>query len=111
MSGLYVQIVKMVVYGLWLLYIPTAIAHMRLRRVAPDVERPFKTPFYPYVPILFLLAALFVTYVSWFDPAGGLSADWPYIAAASVIMLLAVPFYFLQRNRKMDIHDPGTQMA
>jgi len=99
MSGAYFQITKMVVYGLWLFYIPTAIAHMRLRRIAKDVERPFRTPFFPVLPILFLLASVFVTYISWFDPQGGLSNDWPYIAAATGIMALGVPFYFLQRKR------------
>jgi basic amino acid/polyamine antiporter, APA family len=98
MSGVYVQIVKMVVYGLWVFYIPTAIAHMRLRRLRPDLERPFKTPLFPVVPIVFLLASFFVVYVSWFSPDGGLSADWPYIAAATGITLLGIPFYFLQRR-------------
>jgi basic amino acid/polyamine antiporter, APA family len=109
MSGVYVQIVKMVVYGIWLFYIPTAIAHMRLRRTHAHVERPFRTPLYPLVPILFLLASLFVVYVSWFDPEGGLNADAPYMAVATGIMLLGLPFYFLQRKRRTDV--PGDDQA
>jgi APA family basic amino acid/polyamine antiporter len=100
MSGAYFQITKMVVYGLWLLYIPTAIAHMRLRRLARDVERPFKTPLFPLIPILFLLASVFVVYISWFDPANPtqLNGDWLYIAVATVIMVAGIPFYFMQRR-------------
>lgn len=100
MSGAYFQITKMVVYGLWLLYIPTAIAHMRLRRTRPDLERPFRTPLFPAIPILFLLAAVFVVYISWFDPAHPtrLNGDWVYIAAASVIILAGIPAYLVQRR-------------
>lgn len=109
MSGAFFQITKMVVYGLWLLYIPTAIAHMRLRRIRPDLERPFRTPLYPVLPILFLLASLFVVYISWFDPAhpSQLNADWIYIAAATLIMVIGIPFYFLQR-RNPAAHDEVT---
>lgn len=114
MSGVYVQIVKMVVYGIWLFYVPTAIAHMRLRRTHKDVERPFRTPWFPVVPILFLLSALFVVYVSWFDPNGGLNADAPYIAIATAIALLGFPFYLVQRKRREsvaqgDLPPPGTE--
>lgn len=109
MSGAYFQITKMVVYGLWLLYIPTAIAHMRLRKVRPDLERPFKTPLYPVLPIVFLLASVFVVYISWFDPKhpAQLNEDWVYTAAASLIMLIGIPFYFLQR-RNPAAHDEVT---
>lgn len=100
MSGAYFQIVKMVVYGLWLLYIPTAIAHMRLRRVRSDLERPFRTPLFPVLPIVFILASVFVVYISWFDPAAptSLNKDWIYTAAATLVILIGIPFYFLQRR-------------
>ena len=109
MSGAYFQITKMVVYGLWLLYIPTALAHMRLRRTRPDLERPFKTPLYPVLPILFLLASVFVVYISWFDPAhpSQLNPDWIYIAAATAIMLIGIPFYYIQK-RNPPAHDEVT---
>lgn len=109
MSGAYFQITKMVVYGLWLLYLPTGIAHMRLRKKRPDLERPFKTPLYPFIPIVFLLASLFIVYISWFDPAHPtrLNPDWIYIAAATLIMLIGIPFYFLQR-RNPAAHDEVT---
>ncbi len=61
MTGSYAQLVIMVVFGIWLFYIPTALAHMRMRRTKANVERPYKTPLYPFVPMLFLVAAAFVT--------------------------------------------------
>jgi basic amino acid/polyamine antiporter, APA family len=109
MSGAYFQITKMVVYGLWLFYIPTAIAHMRLRWKRPELERPFKTPLFPVLPILFLVASVFVVYISWFDPANpaALNKDWLYIAIATVVMAVGVPFYYLQR-RNPAAHDEVT---
>jgi amino acid transporter len=108
MSGAYFQITKMVVYGLWLLYIPTAIAHMRLRSKRPDIERPFRTPLYPVLPIVFLVASVFIVYIMWFDPAhpAQLNKDWLYTAAATVVMLLAIPFYYMQRRNKPEM-DPA----
>jgi APA family basic amino acid/polyamine antiporter len=107
MSGVYVQIVKMVVYGLWLFYIPTAIAHLRLRRTHREVERPFRTPLFPIVPILFMLAAAFVVYVSWFKPEGGLGGDAPYMAVATGIILAGLPFYLVQRKRRTTVAPDG----
>ncbi len=102
MSGVYVQIVKMVVFGIWLFYIPTAVSHMWLRRKAKDVERPFRTPLFPVVPILFLLAALFVVYVNFAEPANRTPA-----LAATGIIALGIPFYFLQRRNPL-AHDEVT---
>jgi APA family basic amino acid/polyamine antiporter len=102
MSGVYVQIVEMVVFGIWTFYIPTAIAHMVMRRTMGDVERPFKTPLFPLVPILFLLAALFVVYVNFANHDTRTPA---FIAC--IIIALGVPFYFLQRKGR-PVAAPGT---
>ncbi|MCA1811820.1 MAG: amino acid permease [Halobacteriales archaeon] len=92
MTGLYVQLVTMVVFGIWLFYVPTSIAHLRMRRTHAAAERPFRTPLYPLVPILFLLAALFVvaTILS--------GAEWAYGLIALGAILAGIPFYLAQRR-------------
>lgn len=100
MSGAYEQIVVMAVFGLWLFYIPTGIAHMRLRKTQPDLPRPYKTPWYPLVPILFMLAAVYIVVFSLLHPDSRIQS-----ILALVLMALGIPFYFSQKNNKADADD------
>jgi APA family basic amino acid/polyamine antiporter len=59
LTGTYAQLVIVVVFSLWLFYIPTALAYFRLHK-DPNVEKPFITPLYPIVPLVFLGAAVFI---------------------------------------------------
>lgn len=56
----YTALVAGVVFCLWLSYIPTIIGYFRLRFQRPDLPRPYRTTFYPVVPIVFFAAALLV---------------------------------------------------
>ena len=54
----------------WLFLTLTGVALIWLRRTRPDVERPYRTPFFPLTPALFALgsATVFVSsvlYVGW----------------------------------------------
>jgi amino acid transporter len=46
------------VLGSWPFYVLSVIGLFRLRRLRPDAPRPFRTPWYPVVPAIFLLAAV-----------------------------------------------------
>jgi APA family basic amino acid/polyamine antiporter len=48
------------VIGIWPFYALSVAAVMVLRRRRPELERPYRTWGYPVVPVLFLLAALYV---------------------------------------------------
>ena len=48
------------ILGLWPFYILSVIAVFVLRRTQPNLERPYRTLGYPVVPIVFLLAAVFM---------------------------------------------------
>lgn len=56
----YIAIVGAVVYTLWLFHIPTVVGYFRLRRLRPDLPRPYRTSWYPVVPIAFFAAATLV---------------------------------------------------
>jgi ethanolamine permease len=45
------------VFGALTLYITSMIAFLRLRKKEPNLERPFKVPFYPAAPITALIIA------------------------------------------------------
>jgi APA family basic amino acid/polyamine antiporter len=57
LSGTFDQITTYVIFALWLFFGVTVAAVFVLRRKMPDAERPYKTPGYPLVPALFILAA------------------------------------------------------
>lgn len=90
LSGLYEATVFTVVFGLWLFYIPTAIAHMRLRRVKANAARPFRTPLYPLLPVAFLLTALFVCFFILFNEESRFQA----LFALVILAVGAVVYYF-----------------
>jgi basic amino acid/polyamine antiporter, APA family len=92
MTGSYAQLVIMVVFGIWLFYIPTAIAHIRMRRTHAHVERPYRTPLYPFVPILFLVASAFVVGIIFYKFLA-------QAVIASILILLGVPAFHSQKRQ------------
>ncbi len=92
LSGLYASLVYMVVFGQWLFYLLTVVAHMRLRRTRPAAERPFRTPLHPIVPATFLLASAFIVL-----SLLGQDEQRPYALFAIGLLALGVPFYHVQR--------------
>jgi ethanolamine permease len=59
-TGRTAEIITISVFGALTLYAVSMVAMLRLRRTEPGLQRPFKTPFYPAVP----LAALVISTVS-----------------------------------------------
>jgi amino acid transporter len=51
------QLAQAFILGVWPFHILMVWAVFRLRRTRPDAERPYRTPGYPVVPALFLVAS------------------------------------------------------
>ena len=54
LSGKTSEIITVSVFGAVTLYIISMVAFLKLRKNEPELERPFKVPFYPVTPILAL---------------------------------------------------------
>lgn len=92
LTGTYAQIVTAVVFGLWLFYIPTVWAYFRLHK-DPRIEKPYLTPGYPYVPIVFLAAAVFVVVATLINA--------PVQAALALLFIgLGIPVYWRMMQRE-----------
>lgn len=52
------NIVTLAVFGALLMYIVSMLSLFKLRRSEPGMERPYKTPFYPWFPLIALLGAV-----------------------------------------------------
>ncbi|MBV6433548.1 MAG: Serine/threonine exchanger SteT [Bryobacteraceae bacterium] len=57
LSGRYDQLFTYVIFSSWILYGMAAASVVVLRRKRPDLDRPYRTWGYPFVPVLFVLAA------------------------------------------------------
>jgi APA family basic amino acid/polyamine antiporter len=57
-SGSYQQIFTDVIFTAWIFYGLGAAAVLVLRNTQPQLERPFRVPGYPWVPLLFCTAAI-----------------------------------------------------
>ena len=66
-SGSYNQLYTYVVFGAFVFYGLTAYAVIHLRKTKPDIVRPYRAPFYPVLPVLFVLFSFLFTLNSLFE--------------------------------------------
>jgi APA family basic amino acid/polyamine antiporter len=60
-TGTFEQLATYVVFGQWIFFGLTVAAVMVLRRKRPDLARPYRTWGYPVTPVVFVLAALYIS--------------------------------------------------
>ena len=61
LTGTFEELTSLFVFAAWIFYALSVVAMFRLRRIAPDLPRPYKTWGYPVVPALFVAGALALT--------------------------------------------------
>jgi APA family basic amino acid/polyamine antiporter len=91
-SGTFEKLTDLVIFASFIFYGATALGVFVLRRTMPDAPRPYKVPLYPFVPaffVAFCVALVVVTIIQAPKNAG----------IGVVLMLSAIPFYLLWRNR------------
>jgi APA family basic amino acid/polyamine antiporter len=91
-SGSFEQLFTYVVFGLWIFFGLTVGAVMILRKKRPDLPRPYKTWGYPVTPVLFILAALYIS-------VNSLIAKFGNTVIGLVIILLGVPAYVYWKKK------------
>lgn len=92
-SGTYSDLLEYVVFAALLFYVATVIAVIVLRRKQPDTPRPYKVPFYPTLPILYVVTAVAVM--------GGQFVMKPqYSGLGLLIILSGLPAYFIWRAKQ-----------
>jgi ethanolamine permease len=91
LTGRTLDIILLAVFGALTLYVLSAAAVIELRRTAPDLARPYKTPFYPATPVIaFVLALVCLGAMLWSYPK--MAVIYAVImAAAWLLFILFVP--------------------
>ena len=89
--GGYDQLFTYVIFAEWIFYLLTTLAVVILRKKLAGVERPFRVPGYPFVPLLFVAAAF------WFIVNTLRERPWESLIGC-VIVVIGVPAYFFRRR-------------
>lgn len=92
-GGAFRELFSLAIFAEWLFYVVAASTIFVFRRREPDVNRPYRTIGYPFVPALFIATAAVLLYYTFTsnlrDSIGGL-----------VVILLGVPVYFWFAKKK-----------
>lgn len=59
-SGNYDQLTDLVVFVIWIFYVLTFVAVIKLRVKNPNMEKPYKVPLYPITPIVAIAGGMYI---------------------------------------------------
>jgi len=93
LSGTFEQLLRFVIFGHWIFMGLAVAAVIILRKKRPDLPRPYKTLGYPVTPVLFVLAALFVTVNAL------IGTFWNSFAGLAIIALGIPAYVYWSRKR------------
>ena len=86
-TGTFNQLITYIIFASWIFYGMSAGAVIILRNKKPELDRPYTTPFYPWIPLIFILFAIFLTMNTIIEA--------PRDAAIGAgIILAGLPFYY-----------------
>jgi basic amino acid/polyamine antiporter, APA family len=91
-GNLYNDLLNYVVFAVLLFYVLTIVGIFLLRAKRPDMERPYRAFGYPFVPLLYIVAAVAIMVVLLLYQT---QTAW----AGLVIVLLGVPVYWIWSRR------------
>jgi APA family basic amino acid/polyamine antiporter len=87
----YDRLLGYAVFADWIFFALAGVALMVFRRTRPDAPRPYRTPLYPIVPLVFVIAGAGIVLNTFID-------DPSNAAIGSVIITVGVPVFFLWRR-------------
>ena len=91
LSGTYEELYSLFVFAVWIFFALTAIALLRLRKVEPNLSRPYCAWGFPFTPLIFLLAAIALTANLWMIR--------PVRSSLGLLVILAgIPFFYRWHN-------------
>lgn len=93
LSGSFDQLTDYVVFASWIFYALNSLAVIKLRKTLSSKHRHYKVPFYPFLPLLFSLAAflLLINTLIQSPKESGIGL---------LIILLGIPFYYFFHKKK-----------
>ena len=62
LTGQFNQLTDLIVFVIWIFITLTFIGVLILRKTKPDIERPYKVPFYPIIPLIAIIGGLYIVF-------------------------------------------------
>ena len=98
LTGTFEELYSLFVFAVWIFFALMAIALLRLRRLEPDLVRPYRVWGYPITPLIFLLAAVALTVNLWMVR--------PIRSSIGLLVILGgIPFFYRWRNRSSGLSE------
>jgi APA family basic amino acid/polyamine antiporter len=91
LTGTFEELYSLFVFAVWIFFALTAIAVLRLRRIEPELLRPYRAWGYPWTPLIFFFAAVALTINLWMVR--------PVRSSLGLLVIAAgVPFFYRWRR-------------
>jgi APA family basic amino acid/polyamine antiporter len=91
-SGKFNQLTDLLVFVIWIFYVMTFFAVIRLRKDQPNLKRPYRVPFYPIVPIIAIVGGAYIILNT--------LVTQPLNAGLGIILtLIGFPLYKARKNK------------
>lgn len=86
LTGTFEELTNLFIFAAWIFYGLAVVALFRLRRIEPNMPRPYRCWGYPWVPGIFVAASLALCFNIWLERPGRSSIG-------LLLMLAGLPFY------------------
>jgi APA family basic amino acid/polyamine antiporter len=92
LTGTFEELYSLFVFAVWIFFALTGVALLRLRRVEPNLVRPYRAWGYPLTPLIFVVVAIALTVNLWMvRPVRS--------TLGLAVILLGIPFFYRWRTR------------
>ena len=105
LSGQFNLLSDLSMFAIWAFYTLTFIGVIKLRKTQPDLERPYKVPFYPVIPIISICSGLFVVIDQLF--LAGMKSSMISLGGV-IITLIGLPVYSFMTKKNSELEEENT---
>ena len=102
LSGQFNLLSDLSMFAIWAFYTLTSIGVIKLRKTQPDLERPYKVPFYPVIPIISICSGLFVVIDQLF--LAGMKSSMISLGGV-IVTLIGLPVYAVMTKKKPELEE------
>ena len=93
LTGQFNLLSDLTIFAIWVFYLLTFAGVIILRKTKPDMNRPYKVPLYPIIPIVAILAGIFVVVNQLITS--------PIISIGGIVItIIGLPVYQYMTNKK-----------
>ena len=108
LSGQFNLLSDLSMFAIWAFYTLTFIGVIKLRKTQPDLERPYKVPFYPVIPIISICSGLFVVIDQLF--LAGMKSSMISLGGV-IVTLIGLPVYAIMTKKKPELEEEEENKA